>query len=198
MEGYDYKYKKNKNGYKVEEFIFSEKKIKKEKLDYTELIKKLNYNYSNIDEIKVDLLLEKYAYKNKKNEETYNNGILVGTLFISSTIVLFYFCPILVLPLFVFTLYGIKYILIKANKDSKEKDIYDKLILYYDNIDVCKKIKSNTFDGTIFSLYFNSEFEIRKVIEETKNNKNINVHIKNYNYKNKGKVKKLVYKRNVK
>jgi len=190
--------KKIKNGYKVEEFVFKEKKIKKERLDYNELIKKLNYNYSNIDEIKVDLLLEKYAYKNKKNEEMFNNGVLAGTFFISASIILFYICPILVLPLFVFSLYGIKYVLIKTNKDYKEKDIYDKLILYYENIDVCKKIKSNSFDGTIFSLYFNSEREIRKVIEETKKNINCNIYVENNNIKCKNKVKKLVHTRNAK
>ena len=190
--------KKIKNGYKIEEFVFKEKKIKKERLDYTELIKKLNYNYSNIDEIKTDLLLEKYAYKNKKNEEMFNNGVLAGTFFISASIILFYICPILVLPLFVFTLYGIKYVFIKTNKDSKEKDIYDKLILYYENIDVCKKIKSNSFDGTIFSLYFNSEREIRKVIEETRKNIKCNIYVEKNNIKVKNKVKKLVHTRNVK
>ena len=190
--------KKIKNGYKIEEFVFKEKKIKKERLDYNELIKKLNYNYSNIDEIKVDLLLEKYAYKNKKNEEMFNNGVLAGTFFISASIILFYICPILVLPLFVFTLYGIKYVLIKTNKDYKEKYIYDKLILYYENIDVCKKIKSNSFDGTIFSLYFNSEKEIRKVIEETKKNIKCNIYVEKNNIKVKNKVKKLVHTRNVK
>ena len=190
--------KKIKNGYKVEEFVFKEKKIKKERLDYTELIKKLNYNYSNIDEIKTDLLLEKYAYKNKKNEDMFNNGVLAGTFFISASIILFYIYPILVLPLFVFTLYGIKYVLIKTNKDYKEKDIYDKLILYYENIDVCKKIKSNSFDGTIFSLYFNSEREIRKVIEETKKNIKCNIYVEKNNIKVKNKVKKLVHTRNVK
>lgn len=188
--------KKIKNGYKVEEFIFSERKIKKYKLEHNELVTKLNSIKFN-DELKADLLLEKYAYKHKKDEDMFNNGILTGTFLISALIILFCLCPILILPLLVFSLYGIKYLIIKNDKFSCEKDIYDKLILYYENIDVCKCVKANTFDGSILSLYFNSEKEIKRVIENEKIKKD-NIYNEKYQFTGNEKNKTLVHKRSVK